>query len=174
MDERHDSLFARVLGLCLLRTAPQDLPHAPALVAGFGVAGVALATVVGAAVGEADDLLPRALLSTAVLLGSSAIALAVRRLGHRWVQTATALLASDFVMSLVQTPFLLAMLPITDPPTATQALLGWVLVLTFFWQLGVNAHIMRHAMDAGFGFALVLVATWAIANWSLAHLLLGG
>jgi hypothetical protein len=48
-----------------------------------------------------------------------------------------------------------------------------MLVLTFFWQLGINAHIMRHAMDAGFGFALVLVATWAIANWSLSHLLLG-
>ena len=79
---------------------------------------------------------------------------------------------SDAV-SLVQTPFLLAMLPIADPPTAAQALLGWVLVLTFFWQLGINAHIMRHAMDAGFGFALVLVATWAIANWALARLLLG-
>jgi len=49
-----------------------------------------------------------------------------------------------------------------------------VLVLTFFWQLGINAHIMRHAMDASFGFSLVLVAAWAIANWALAHLLLGG
>ncbi|MGN6518985.1 MAG: hypothetical protein ACTHK2_06140 [Dokdonella sp.] len=118
--------------------------------------------------------MPRALLSTGVLLALSALALAIRRLRHRWVQTATALLASDLAISLVQTPFLLAMLPITDAPTATQALFGWVLLLTFFWQLGINAHIMRHAMDASFGFALVLVATWAIANWSLAHLLLGG
>jgi hypothetical protein len=173
MDGRPASLAARVIGLCLLRTPPQDLPHAPPLVVGFAVAGITLTTLVGFLVGEADELLPRALVSTGVLLGFSATALAVRRLGHRWVQTATALLATDLAVSLVQTPFLLAMLPIADPPTAAQALLGWVLVLTFFWQLGINAHIMRHAMDAGFGFALVLVATWAIANWALARLLLG-
>ncbi|HEU4665670.1 MAG TPA: hypothetical protein VFS55_16700 [Dokdonella sp.] len=177
MDDRHDSLAARVFGLCLLRTAPQDLPHAPGLLAAFVVAGIVLAGVAGAMLGDVAGALAQSLLAAAVVLGLCWAALALRRLRNRYVQTATALFACDVAFTCVQIPLLLLASPPPATPaelTGVQVLVGWLVIALFAWQLGVNAHIMRHALDASFGFALVLVATWAVAGWSLSRLLLGG
>ena len=54
-----------------------------------------------------------------------------------------------------------------------QALLRWAWLAILAWQVLVYAHIMRLAMDSRFGFALVLVATWLVAYWSLDSVLFG-
>lgn len=176
MDERHDSFFARVLGLCLLRAAPQDLPHSPGLLAALVVAGVVLAGCAGLLLGDPAGALAQAMLAAGVVLGLCWAALALRRLRNRYVQTATALFACDVAFTCVQIPLLLLASPPPATPaelTGTQVMVGWLVFALFAWQLGVNAHIMRHALDASFGFALVLVATWAVAGWSLSRLLFG-
>lgn len=166
-----------VLGLCRLRNSPQDLPHSMRLAVLLLMAATLLDSAIGAALGEAGDAPLRSLLSSVVVLGLCAVALAIRKLGHRYVQTATALLACSIVFSLLQLPVAL----MAGPPPATaaelsgaQMLLGWFTLGLFFWQIAVNAHIVRHAMDSSFGFALGLVATWVLAFWAIDHALFAG
>lgn len=169
-----NSLLDTVLGLCRLRNAPQDLPHAPRLAVLLLAVSILLDSAIGAALGDGGQAPLRSLLSSVVVLGLCAVALAIRRLGHRYVQTATALIACSIAFSLLQLPVAL----MAGPPPATageltgaQVLLGWFTLGLFFWQIAVNAHIVRHAMDSSFGFALGLVATWVLAFWALDHLL---
>lgn len=168
------TLPALVIGLCRLRNGPQDLPHAPRLAVLLLMASVLLDSAIGAALGDGDTAPLRSLLSSVVVLGLCGVALAIRRLGHRYVQTATALLACSIAFSLLQLPVALMAGP--APASATelsdaQVLLGWFTLGLFFWQIAVNAHIVRHAMDSSFGFALGLVATWVLAFWALDHAL---
>ena len=168
------SLVDNVLALCRLRGGPQDLPHAPRLAILLLALATLLDSAIGAVLGDGGNAPLRSLLSSVVVLGLCAVALAIRKLGNRYVQTATALLACSIAFSLLQLPVAL----MAGPPPATageltgaQVLLGWFTLGLFFWQIAVNAHIVRHAMDSSFGFALGLVATWVLAFWALDHVL---
>ena len=166
-----------VVELCRLRGGPQDLPHAPALLVVLLGAGTALDLAIGHAISDGANALARSLLSSVVVLGLCWVALAIRRLPHRYVQTASALLACSLVFSLVQLPIAL----LAGPPPATaaelshlQILLGWLTLALFVWQISVDAHIMRHAMDGTFGLAFALIVSWVLAFWALDRMLFGG
>ncbi|GAA0716256.1 hypothetical protein [Dokdonella soli] len=169
-------LPARVVNLCRLRGGPQDLPYSPNLLALLVVAGTALDALTGGLLGEVGTTLARSLLSTGVVLALCWLALAIRNLRSRFVQTATALVACSIVFSLLQLPLALLAGP---PPvnagalTGLQLLLGWITIALFVWQLSVDAHIMRHAMEAPYALAFALVASWVLAYWAFDRLLLG-
>ncbi|MEO7323389.1 MAG: hypothetical protein ABIW82_01020 [Dokdonella sp.] len=165
-----------VLDLCRLRGDPQDFPYSPNLLALLVGAGTALDTLVGGVLGEADNTLVRSLLSTLLVLAFCWVALAMRGLRNRYMQTACALLACSVALSLLQLPIALLAGP---PPTtvadmsALQAMLGWITLALLLWQVSVNAHIMRHALDASFGLAFALVFSWLVAYWAIDRILFG-
>ena len=169
--------MARVVAdLCRLRSGPAEMPYAPMLLAALIVASVVLDVLVGAALQGGDDAFARSLLSSAVVLGLCWAALAIRHLSSRFVQTAVALVACSVLFSLLQTP--LALLAGPTPATAaelstTQVLIGWITVALFVWQVSVDAHIMRRAMEASFGFGFALVVSWVLAYWALDRLIFG-
>lgn len=170
------SLSRVVVDLCRLRGNPQDFPYSPNLLALLVGAGTALDTLTGGILGEADTTLARSLLSTAIVLALCWVALAIRGLRNRYEQTACALLACSFALSLLQLPLAL----LAGPPPATvadmstlQAIFGWITLALLVWQLSVNAHIVRHAIDASFGFAFALVLSWLIAYWAIDRILFG-
>lgn len=102
------------------------------------------------------------------------IALAIRHLRNRYVQTATALLACSLAFSLLQLPIALLAGPPpagADALTGLQILVGWATLAVFVWQVSVDAHIMRHAMEAPFGLAFALVVSWVLAYWALDRML---
>lgn len=177
-----NSDFLRLVAeLCRLRRGPQDLPHSPALLAWLIAAGVALDVLVGAFLsGDGGDALAHSLLATGVVLGLAWAELALRGRASRYVQTATALCACGLVISLAQLP--IAALIELPPPGETdaaaaagsfQVLLRWLVLATLVWQVFVNANILRHAVDIGFGFALAHAASWVIVYWLLESLLFG-
>jgi hypothetical protein len=163
--------FARlVLDLCRWRRGPQDLPYSPNLLALLIGASVALDLLLASVLHDTDNILARSLLSTAIVLGLCWIALALRSLRNRYVQAATALVACGMLFSLLQLP--LAWLAGPAPATAAslsplQVLLGWLMLALLVWKLSVDAHIMRHAMEAPYGLAFALVTAWLIAYWAL-------
>lgn len=171
------SFVREALDLCRLRGAPENLPHSPRLLVALLVASTGLDVLVGESVeGEA---LAQSLLGSVVVLGLCALALAIRRLSNRYVQTATALLACGIVFTLAQWPVAWLMGPLPEapgdasPPSPRTILLMWVSLALLAWQVLVYARIVRCAMDATMPFAVALVVTWLVAFWALDGLLLG-
>jgi hypothetical protein len=174
-DPQGTSLLQRVLDLATLRSGPQELPHSANLLLVLFVVGTAV-DVASGVLFATPDALGRSLLSNVIVLGLCWIALAIRSLRNRYLQTATALVACGLLFSLLQLPIaaLIGPTPTTPAELAPlQILLYWILFALFVWQLAVSAHIMRHAMDASFAFALVLVASWVIVDVALGRALFG-
>jgi hypothetical membrane protein len=164
------SLPAQVRDLCLLRGDPQDLPFSLGLLVALLVAGTALDVVVGNALDDDGNALARSLLSSLVVFGLCWVALAMRDLRNRFVQTATALAATGIAFTLLQGGLLLLVGPFPESATTftpTQVIVGWLLFATLLWQIAVTAHIVRHAADMRPGFALALAITWFIASMAL-------
>lgn len=173
-------LVRLVAELCRLRGGPQDLPHSPALLVRLVAAAVALDTLLGSVLGDGGDAFAHALLAAGVVLGMAWLELAVRGRRSRYVQTATALCACGLAISLAQVPIAaLIELPASDGAADAlalgplQILLRWLVLAMLVWQLLVNANILRHAVEIGFGLALVHATTWLIAYWALERLLFG-
>ncbi len=175
--ERSPENFLRVLWpLFRLRGSPQDLPYSSHLPLLLVAASVILDMLVGDALHDTGNTFARSLLSTGVVLGLCWVALAIRGLNNRFAQSATALVACSLLFSLLQLP--LAWLAGPPPPSADQlttlqVLIGWITIALFVWQVSIDAHIMRHAMDAPFGLAFALVLSWVIAYWALDRVLFG-
>lgn len=171
-------LVGEVLALCRLRGAPEKLPHSPRLLGALFVAGSGVDALTGLAIGSSDAL-AHALLGNAVVFGLCALALAIRRLSNRIVQTATALLGCGLVISLLQLPVALAIGPLPSGADGTPslspvaALLSWALLGLLAWQVLVFARIVRSAMESTMPFALALVMTWVVAVWALDGVLFG-
>lgn len=176
MNPVRPSLTRLVIDLCRLRGDPQDFPYAPNLLALLIAAGTALDLLVGEALGDSASLLARSLLSTGIMLGLCWTALAIRGLRNRFMQTACALLACSLALSLLQWPIAL----LSGPPPATpadlsvlHALFGWLTLALLVWQVSINAHIMRHAIESSRSIAVALVLSWVIAYWAIDRILFG-
>lgn len=173
--------FVRLVAeLCRLRRGPQDLPHSPAALAWLVCAVLALDVLIGGLLGDEGDAFAHSLLSTGVVLGLAWLELALRGRGSRYVQTATALCACGLAISLTQLPIAaLLELPASDGAadalalSPLQVLLRWLVLATLVWQVLVNANILRHAVEIGFGLALAHATSWLIAYWALESLLFG-
>jgi hypothetical protein len=172
MNVSMPQLARMTVDMCRLRRGPQDLPYSPNLLLALIVVGTGLDLFAGAAQGDSgSSALGRSLLSNVIVLGLCWIVLTIRNLRARYVQTATALMACGLLFSLIQTPLTLLAGPAPSasaPLTGLQGLVSWIALTLFVWEIGVDAHIMRHAMESSFTFALLLVVSWVIVYWALA------
>lgn len=167
-------LLVLVRDLCRLRNGPENMPYSPVLFAALVGASVLLDVVTGAWIGGANDAFARSLVSTTLVLALCWAALAIRQMRSRYVQTASALVACSMVFSLLIVPLAWLAGPPAEPQaqlTPLQVLLGWGMLAVLVWNLAVNAHIVRRALDASFALAFALVLAWAIADWALGHVL---
>lgn len=158
------------IDLALLRRAPQDLPSSSALLlmvlaAGL-LAGLLLAVTAGAGVGIG---LLQSILDLALML--AALSLALRWMGRpqRYLQTATALIGVDTLISLM------ALLPVglarpVDADSGLLALAGLLFLMLVGWSVLATGHILRHA----FSLTLVQGAAIAIAFDLLSFVVVGG
>jgi hypothetical protein len=166
-----------VRDLCQLRRGPEELGYSTALLFWLMAASVALDMAMGAVLDVGVSILPRSLLSLALILGLAWTALSMRGFGNRFVQTASALIACAMVFSLLMLPIAaLTGTPPTTPEQLTplQVLLAWVALGVLVWKLSVDAHILRHALDASFGMGFLLAVAWALADWALGHAVFDG
>lgn len=176
---RHSLLaFLRLVrDLCQLRRGPEDMPYAPQLLMGLILASVLLDMALGAALGVEGSILPRSLMSTALILGLCWTALTARGLGARFVQAASALIACAMVFSLLMLPIAaLTGAPPETPEqlTPVQVLLAWTALAVIVWKLSVDAHILRHALNAPFALGFLLAVAWAVADWALGRAVFHG
>ena len=145
-------LVALLLGVCLLRRGPQDLPYSPRLTRGLllllvGVHFFALRLFEGD-----PNQLARSLGSLALLLGLPWLLLGLRGRRSRYAQTLAAFLGTGLLFTLAFLPLRLALGdPAPDAAGAPPGLPGALLRIAAFavvgWKIAINGHIWRHALD---------------------------
>jgi hypothetical protein len=172
-----NALARLVLDLCRLRGGPEDVAYSPQLLGILIGASIALDALVGAALGDAAGAAADSMLSAGVVLALCWVALSIRRLGNRYVQTASALLATGLVFSLLQgiVAWLAGPAPAdTAAPDGARLFLDCVALAFFIWGVAVYAHIVRRALNAPTALAVALVVSWILAYWALDRVLLSG
>jgi len=132
------ALLTLFFKLCLLRAKPQDLP-ASGLLTGAALAAYFLAGLMIALTQQsAGPAVLAALADSAVLALLTHTVLLLRKRPERLAQTLSALAGTGAVIQLIAWPLL-----------ATPALLGLLI-----WNLAINAHILRHALELRLGPAI--------------------
>jgi hypothetical protein len=173
------ALLAR--DLLLLRRGPQDAPYAPRLlvmlVLTTVVAKAGLTTIVpGNAEIGARLAVAAVCASLFALLVMSALILQLAGRQGRYVQTATSLVLVELALSIASVPFA-AM--VGEPPAAGQPLApGQALATLGFlavgvWGLLVRGHILRHALEIGFGRGVLLALAVTLAEGVLVVVVIG-
>lgn len=164
------SLLHLLGALCLLRRGPQDLPHSPRLLLAVCVLSLLLQWVIAQVLGVTGDTLTAGIMALAFNLGILFFLLSLRRLTHRFMQAALALLSCALLFSLLSLP--IALLagghpPTPDDVTPLQVVLGLIALPLVIWKIVVDAHILRHSMDIPFLAGLALAIFWLILELRL-------
>lgn len=149
-----------LLGLCLLRQGPQDLPYAPALTWGWLAALLALQWGVARHAGlDVGGGLARLAITLVLLVGVTRLLLQGRGLLNRAEQTIAAFAGTGLVFALLVLPIALALQGVQPgvQPEGGQFLLALTGLFLFFWKLRIDAHIWRHALDLQRGAMLLAV-----------------
>lgn len=170
-------LLARILNLCRFRGGPQDLPYKPGWLIALLAVSVSLDLGTANLFDIGDSALAHSLFSSSLLLALCWLALAIRRLRSRFVQTAIALIACSMVFSILIVP--VAMVFGTPAETdkvlsPAQTLLAWLALGVLAWKVAVDAHIVRQAIDAPFWLGMSLALAWSIADFALSRILFAG
>ena len=165
-----------IVDLCRFRSGPQELPCSTRLLGFLLLASVVFDVGYGNLLDIKESVLGQSLLTLIVLLGLSWIALSIRRVRHRYVQTAIALVACSIAFSLLILP--LAWLfggpqPVDTPPSSGQMLIAWLGLGVMVWKIAVDAHIVRQAIESSFAIGFLLALSWAVAHFALSRLLFG-
>lgn len=170
------SLLGAAWRICLFRQGPQDLPAAREAV--VTAVAVALATnllqfqmslPVMAAVAQAG-------VAVLVVWVYTSTVLSMRKLPERTPQTASALLLTNSIFTVLLIPFLIPMLPAIEQAAqngdGADASLPIIPVLGVLgislWSLAVAVWIYRNAMDARTGLAILTTVGMAFMVWVVA------
>ncbi|MEO7013510.1 MAG: hypothetical protein ABI127_04320 [Dokdonella sp.] len=164
----------RIANLCRFRGGPQDLPHNPNLLIVLLAASVILDLSTANLLEIGDNALARSLFSTALLLALCWIALGIRGMLHRYIQTAIALVACSMVFSVLIVPLSwLFGKPAGAEAVLTplQTLVAWLGLGVLIWKIAVDAYNIRQAIDAPFWLGFSLALAWSVADFSLSRIL---
>ncbi len=159
-------LLHMFIGLCLLRTAPQDLPHSRILELAAISVYAALSFFIALFSVNTGNALLAAAVDTGMLVALAHGGLWVLDLRNRATQLITALAGSGAIWQLTTVPVvsLIASQPSSDVPTTT-AQVGTLLYLALIlWATTIIGHILRHAFNMKFFFALGIAVLYVYTS----------
>jgi hypothetical protein len=155
-------LIRLFLDICLFKKGPQDTPASPVLMGlavlaylGVGMVLLGLETAWG-------EALLQVIVEALMLFGFIAGALILAGKRPRLVQTATALYASDALISSLAVP-LLAWLLVTPDVKSVYLLL----LLLMLWHLAVLGHILRHALSVPMSLGIGLAFVYMVSSYQI-------
>ncbi|MBI3776168.1 MAG: hypothetical protein HY273_11560 [Gammaproteobacteria bacterium] len=142
--------------LCLLRANPQDLPLSVALELITLATYTALSYVLALSSTTPGTALLAALVDVGMLVGLAYAGLWILDLKNRLTKLITALAGSGTIWQLVALPVMSLLIGSSDKtPDSTLAAFGYLLLLALVaWAIFIIGHILRHALNMKFFFAL--------------------
>ncbi|HSR63242.1 MAG TPA: hypothetical protein VLN56_07545 [Gammaproteobacteria bacterium] len=167
------TLFRVFFKICLLRGKPQELPNSIELLSmcllAAGVVNFLLAlfstTAGNAVLASIVEIALIALITLAVLQ--------LNRHPERWLKTMMALTGTGIILSLIALPLFFISLHLQE--LAVIQLLAMLAYLGLIvWNIMIMGHILRHALETGFGVGILFALTYiVITSISIALLLPG-
>jgi len=142
--------------LCLLRANPQDLPHSISLELLTLLTYGALSYVLAQSSTTPGTALLAALVDVGMLVGLAYAGLWILDLKNRLTKLVTALAGSGAIWQLVALPVMSLLVEGSDKDASSAlAGLGYILLLALVaWAIFIIGHILRHALNMKFPFAL--------------------
>ena len=160
-----NALLEFTLDLLRLRRGPQDLPYSAGLTAALFAAAVVADVILDLVVLHESSALARVAVADGLMLALPYLALAVAGRQARYLQTLGAICILSIVFAVLLTPVL--MLQPTDPKaavTALQSIVALVGLGLVSWQVLVQGHVLRHALETSLGVGvLVSLAFFAVS-----------
>lgn len=139
-------LIEQFWSICLLRTAPQDLPASVTLTALAVILYMTTSFMMAVPQLPLGSSALAAFIDTLLMSGMSYLMLWARLMPDRWRQTLTALAGSGALLGAIAIP--LVYWEAQAGTTSQAALMPQMLLLAMlFWNLAVIAHILRHALS---------------------------
>lgn len=151
------TLFKAFFAICRLQKGPQDLPSSRELLALSLIAYTVCSVGVGLLSMAPDAALVSGLADSGLMIVLTIAILRLRGFAARITQTLTAFAGTGTVLSLIALPFLFAA-HAARARSGSTGVAGLLMLFIFFWNLVINAHILRHALSTRMvvGFALAV------------------
>ncbi len=157
------TLWRSFFAICCFKSGPQDIPVSRELLV-MCLLVYALGSFLLALTTQPPQIaMLSGLIETTLLAAITYTFLLIWRLPERWIQTTIAISGTGIIFSIAGIPisYLLAYVGSEDP----LALLLFLFVISLLvWNIGVMAHIMRHALSSSFalGVFAALIYVWVI------------
>ena len=153
------------IDLCLLRSAPQQLPASTVLfvltlIANVGV-GLMLA---GAARSSLSVAWLESLLDSGMMLGFVYLALVLRNSSERFIQAGTALMGSMALLSLIAIPVMSLAVVSGEVSSGSGGALLLLLIL-ILWSMVVLGHILRHMLDTNLARGVAMGVAYTLFSY---------
>lgn len=156
-------LLRAFAGIALLRLDPSVLPASIVLLV-LTAAAYAAASAAASRIVIADShWLGRALLDVGSTLAIFWLMLALRRRGHRWRQTMSAIFGSIVLLA----PLAIALqwvFGIEGAPELVKVLATSALMAVVIWTILIVGHVLRSAIEVGQVAGIALALAWFVAN----------
>ncbi|EAR21415.1 hypothetical protein [Nitrococcus mobilis] len=159
----------QLFDICLLRTAPQELPCSWEVLGLTLTAGLGLGYAAMWVYGPTPDALPTLLVGLLFTLGFIYGILAFRGLRIRFVQTASAIFGTDAIITLISLPVLSA----AGTGNAQDAYLLFAMAGLGTWNLLVIGHILRHALSLPLPGGLLVALGYIFGSLFISQLIHG-
>jgi len=157
------TLWRSFFAICCFRSGPQDLPVSRELLALCLSAYAFSSFLLTLSTQPVATAIFSGLIDAALLAVISHGMLWLWRLPERWWQLTTALSGTGVLFSLAAIP-LSYLLAFSGNDHPLNLLLVLLVISLLVWNIGVMAHIMRHALSSSFamGVFIALIYVWVI------------
>jgi hypothetical protein len=161
------ALIKLFVDIVLFRKGPQDVPASPLL---LGLCLLAY-LLTGEAMLMMEETLLRAtlqvLLDAVILAGFVSVTLRFAGNAERVLQTLSALLAVDVLISIIAFPVMISL------SSGVERGGGYLLVMLMLWHLAVMAHIFRHALSRSWWAGYAVAMLYTLMSFQVLQLLFG-
>ncbi len=150
--------------ICLLKSAPQDLPASNFLllmsVLAYGLAGI----MIGMISMPPGQTFISSLLDIALVGSMTQLLLWIKDMQPRFQQAFTALMGTGAILAFLALPVLFLQIQMGEQPAFIPSL---IIICMVLWNLTVVGHILRHAISAPFFVGMLLAVTYMYVSMSI-------
>ena len=158
------------IALCLLKAAPQDIPHSQRLL-GYAIgAYIGMSFLLSLFQLPMMDALLLSLIDVLLLGGLSYLLLWIRLMPERHTQIFTALAGSGAFLAFMAVPLVVLQQGATTSPPNLLLLISSVLSLCWlFWNITVIGHILRHGIETQRWIGVALAVLYIYISYSVSR-----